>query len=111
MCIIDRAPSRNLQHMRGGKLSSGGGGKFGELLLLPRQRAARLLWLEGFVRTGSKVNDAPTGAPSDAPTGAQRNAAATDGVSYFGNVGALAGVDSAAAAFLLDWKFAHRGRA
>ena len=29
--------------MRGGKLSSGGGGKFGELLLLPRPRAARLL--------------------------------------------------------------------
>ena len=47
----------------------------------------------------------------DAPTGAQRNAAATDDVSYFGNVGALAGVDGAAAAFLLGWKFAHRGRA
>ena len=37
------AMSRNLQHMRGGKLSSGGGGKFGELLLVPRPRAARLL--------------------------------------------------------------------
>ena len=47
----------------------------------------------------------------DAPTGAQRNAAATDDVSYFGNVGALAGVDSAAAAFGLGWNFAHRGRA
>ena len=46
-----------------------------------------------------------------APTGAQRYAAATDDVSYFGNVGALAGVDSAAAAFLLGWKFVHRGRA
>ena len=46
-----------------------------------------------------------------APTGAQRYAAATDDVSYFENVGALAGVDSAAAAFLLGWKFAHRGRA
>ena len=46
-----------------------------------------------------------------APTGAQRYAAATDDVSYFGNVGVVAGVDSAAASFLLGWKFVHRGRA